>query len=299
MPQAIESFDFSDYDIVISDSHSFGKGIKVPPCVLHICYCFTPTRYLWLNPKEHLKKSSLYTGLIKKIIPAFIAILKKWDKKAAGRPDLMVAICQNIQKRIEKYYNRNSKIIFPPIDWDFFRPTQKISDFFLYVSRLEPHKRPELAIAAFNQLKLPLKVVGSGSMEQKLKEIAGPNIEFLAGISDQKLRDLYSQAQAVIFPQEEDFGLVPLEAAACGTPTIAFKKGGATETVIEGITGEFFHRPQVKDLIKTIKRFKIEKFNPQFLRKHAKQFSIQEFQKNFQGLVEQEYLDKLKKADLN
>jgi len=292
MPIAVESFDLAKYDIVISDSHSFGKGIKVPKNVLNICYCYTPTRYLWLNSQEHLEKSSLYARPIKKIIPAFLKILKKWDLKAAARPDIFVSISRTVQKRVKKYYNRDSQIIYSPIDWDFFKPTKKISDFFLYVSRLEPHKKPELAITAFNKLKLPLKVVGKGSLAEDLKKIAQPNIEFLGEVSDLKLRDLYSSAKAVIFPQEEDLGLIPLEAAACGTPTIAFKKGGATETVIEGITGEFFRRPTAQNLAKTVQRFNYQKFNPIFLRKHAKRFSIQNFQKNIQELIKQEYFKK-------
>ena len=289
MPKAIESLDFGKYDIVISDSHSFGKGIKIPKKTLHICYCYTPTRYLWLNPKEHLKKTQ-FLGPLKSIAPFVLNQLKKWDLKAAKRPNVYGATCQNVQKRIKKYYNRNSQVIYSPIDWNFWRKTKETCNFLLYVSRLEPHKRPDLAVLAFNKLGLALKVVGVGSLEEKLKETAKPNIEFLGEVSDRKLRDLYSQAKAVVFPQEEDFGLVPLEAAACGTPTIAFKKGGSLETVIDNVTGKFFTKPQIKSLITTIQRFKPEKFNSRDLRKHAKKFSIQEFQKNLKKLVEKEYL---------
>jgi len=189
----------------------------------------------------------------------------------------------------KKYYNRNSQVIYSPIDWNFWRQTAAKSDFFLYVSRLEPHKKPDLAVLAFNKLGLPLKVVGTGSLGEKLKKIAKPNIEFLGEPTDDELRDLYSQAVAVIFPQDEDFGLVPLEAAACGTPTIAYKKGGALETVVEGVTGEFFEKPTPKSLVEVVKKFKWQKFDPEILRKHAKQFSVQEFQRNFKKLIEEKY----------
>jgi len=296
MPKAVESFDFSKYDLVISDCHSYAKGIIVPEKTLHICYCHTPIRYLWLNPKEHIERWQ-FPGLAKKLIPFDFIFeqLRKWDLKAAKKPDAFYANSFNVQKRIKKYYNRNSGVLWPPIDRHFWHPTKskKSEDFFLYISRLEPHKRPDLAVAAFNRIGQRLKVVGAGSLKEKLQKMAGPNIEFLAKVSDQKLRDLYSQAKAVVFPQEEDFGLVPLEAAACGTPTIAFKKGGALETIIKGVTGEFFEKPTAKSLAEAIEKFKPEKFSANILRKHAKQFSIQEFQKNFKKLVEKEYIKKI------
>ncbi len=292
MPKAVESLDFSKYDLVISGCHSYAKGIIVPEKTLHICYCHTPIRYLWLNPKEHIEKWQFF-GPAKKLIPFEFIFnqLRKWDLKAAQKPNVCMANSFNVQKRIKKYYNRNSGVLYSPIDWNFWRPTKskKSEDFFLYISRLEPHKKPDLAVSAFNRTEQSLKVVGVGSLKEKLKEMAGPEIEFLGKVSDQKLRDLYSQATAVIFPQEEDFGLVPLEAAACGTPTLAFKKGGALETVIKGVTGEFFEKPTVKSLADAVKKFKPEKFDSKILRKHAKQFSIQQFQKNVKKLIEKEY----------
>jgi len=288
MPKAIKSLDFSNYDIIISDSHCFAKGIRFPKTALHICYCYTPTRYLWLNSKEHLQKTQFF-GPLKKIIPRLLEKLKKWDYQAAQKPTAIGATCQNVQKRIKLYYNRNSTVIYSPIDWHFWRPTKKKSDFFLYVSRLEPHKRPDLAVWAFNRIGLSLKVVGKGSLLEKLAKIAKSNIEFLGEVSDSKLRDLYSQAKAVIFPQEEDYGLVPLEAAACGTPTIAYKKGGALETIIENVTGTFFEKPAANSLIKAIENFQAEKFNPKILRKHTQNYSIERFQKNFKEFVKKEY----------
>ena len=292
MPKAVESLDFSKYDLIISGCHSYAKGIIVPEETLHICYCHTPIRYLWLNPKEHIEKWQFF-GPVKKLIPFEFIFnqLRKWDLVAAQRPDAFYANSFNVQKRIKKYYNRNSGVLWPPIDWNFWRPTKsnkKSENFFLYISRLEPHKKPDLAVSAFNRTGQPLKVVGIGSLEGKLKEMAGPEIEFLGKVSDKKLRDLYSQATAVIFPQEEDFGLVPLEAAACGTPTLAFKKGGALETILAGVTGEFFEKPTIKSLADTVRKFKPEKFNSKILRKHAKQFSIQQFQKNVKKLIEKE-----------
>ncbi|HLC38668.1 MAG TPA: glycosyltransferase [Patescibacteria group bacterium] len=298
MAKAVESLDFSKYNLVISDNHSFSKGVITGNKTFHINYCYTPTRYLWLNPTEHIKRTQFF-GPFKKIIPYFINRLKKWDFEAAKRPDIFVSICKNVQKRVKKYYNRNSQIIYPPIDWDFFRPTGQTSDFFLYISRLEPHKKPDLAVLAFVKNGLPLKVVGTGSMFDSLKASASSNIEFLGEVSDTKLRDLYSAAKAVIFPQEEDFGLVPLEAAACGTPTIAFAKGGALETVIEGKTGTFFHQPNPASLNLAITKFNRKKYLARSLRSHAKKFSIQSFQIKFLQMMVREYSRWLKNSKNN
>jgi glycosyltransferase involved in cell wall biosynthesis len=284
MSKAVESWDFSKYDVVITDSHSFGKGIITGPKTFHVNYCYTPTRYLWLNSEEHIERSKYFKPL-KKIIPIILKRLKVWDLKAAKRPDKFVAICKNIQNKIKKYYNRSSEIIFPPIDWQFWRPTKKRADFYLYISRLEPHKKPDLAVKAFNNLGLKLKVVGVGTLEKSLKKIASDNIEFLGEVTDTELRDLYSSALAVIFPQDEDFGLVPLEAAACGTPSIAYKKGGALETIIDKKTGEFFDKPTLESLAKVVKKFNANAYDSKTLRNHARKFSIQEFQKNFKKYI--------------
>ncbi len=291
---AIEKLDFSGYDLVISNNHSFSKGIITRGKTRHICYCHTPTRWIWLDPSEHIERSN-YPFFIKWFIPGLIKKLKKWDYSAAQRPDIMVGNSKNVKKRIKKYYNRDSYVIWPAIDTEFFKPTNlKRQDYYFYISRLEPHKKPDLAVEAFNRLGLKLKVAGNGSMMDKLKEMAKDNIEFLGEVSQDDLKKLFQSAQAVIFPQEEDFGLVPLEAQACGTPVIAYGKGGALETVIEGKTGVFFNEDKAPSLVNAVRGFNSEKFSKTIIRKNAEKFSFNEFKKKWMKLVKKVMTGKIK-----
>lgn len=288
MPKAMERLNLSEYDLILSESHSFAKGITKRPDALHICYCHTPTRYLWLDSREHITQSG-YHPLVKKIVPNLMNKMRRWDLSAADRVDDFIANSENAHNRIAKVYKRDSSVIHPPVDAEFFHSTRKPADYFLYVSRLEPHKSAEIAILAFNKLGLPLKIAGTGSMENKLKAMAKPNIEFLGRVDDNKLRDLFSGALALIFPQEEDFGIVPLEAMACERPIIAYNKGGALETVVEGVTGTFFSQPTANSLTLAVIKFKPDKYNPKLIRTHAKKFDQAVFQREIKEYVTDKY----------
>ncbi len=286
-PRAIESFNFKNYDLIISNSHSFAKGVNFKGKTRHICYCHTPTRWIWLESESHVKRSN-FPFFLKSVIPFLVEKLKTWDFQAAHKPNLIIANSHNVKKRIKKYYNRKSKVIWPAVDTKFFIPANKQrKDFFLYVSRLEPHKKPDLAIQAFSGTDYKLKVVGVGSMFEGLKKEAGKNIEFLGEVSNQELRELYQSTQALIFPQEEDFGLVPLEAQACGTPVIAYKKGGALETIKQGQTGIFFEKPTPESLLNAVENFVPQRFSKILIRKHAEKFSFENFQNSWQKIVKQ------------
>ena len=251
MPGAIEGFDFSEYDLVLSDSSSFAKGIKTDK--LHICYCHTPTRFLWTDP-EYIDYQK-YTWVLRFLGKVFLPFLKHWDYNAAQRPNFYIANSTNVQNRIKKYYDRESVVMHPPIDTEFYRPMGGKQDYFFTVSRLEPYKRVDLIIEAFNELGWPLKIAGTGTMEKELKAQAHPNIEFVGRVSNEDLRKHYSEAKAFIFSAIEDAGMTIVEAQAAGTPVIALRAGGALETVVEGVTGEFFDKQTAGSLVEKLKNF--------------------------------------------
>lgn len=282
MPMAFESFDFSGFDVVISVTSESAKGILTKPGTFHICYCLTPTRYLWSGYDFYFPNT-----ISKLLVSPAIAYLRKWDKVASHRPDVMVAISTEVQERIQKYYNRDSQIIFPPLEDVFFkkRTNSKREDFYLVVSRLVPYKRVDLVVEAFNRLGKELVVVGEGSEEEKLKGMAKDNIVFTGELTDARLIDYYERSLALIMPQVEDFGLTALEAQACGTPVIAYKGGGAKDTVKDGITGLFFVKQEVDSLIDTIERFEQLSFDRTKIRLNAKRFAKNRFKKEFLRLV--------------
>jgi len=281
MPLAFESFDFSDFDLVISVTSAQGKGIITKPSTYHLCYCLTPTRYLFSSHDQYFKNKFL-----KLLASPILNYLLNWDKVVAQRPDRYAAISENVRKRIKKYYHRDSDLIYPPVDLKKFHPGKsKKGDYFLVVSRLVPYKKIDLVIQAFNNLGLPLKIVGVGSQLGSLKRQANSNIDFLGQLTDKQLLSYYQNCRAVIFPTDEDFGLVPLEAQACGRPVIAFGAGGVLETVKQGITGTFFYPQTAEALIKEIKKFKPEIYKPENCCQNAKNFSQDNFKKNFKDLV--------------
>jgi len=279
MPIAIESFDLKTYDLIISSSSALIKGVKTRKNQRHFCYCHTPTRYLWSDVKDYLKTAPI-PALIRPIMPIVIWFLKKWDFRAAQRPDFYIANSKNIQNKIKKYYHRNSTVIYPPVAGDKFKINAKLEDYFFLVARLEPYKKADLVIEAFNRLpRLKLKITGSGSKKEELVKKAGPNITFTGRVSDAELADLYARARAFIFPQEEDFGITALEAMASGRPVIAYRKGGVLESVVDGKTGEFFYPQTATALVKVLTKFQSGKFNPQTIRQHALGFDQEVFKK--------------------
>ena len=284
MPLAIEQFDFSDYDLVISISASFAKGIITKPGTKHICYCLTPPRFLWDNSQKFVEEFG-YPRLIKKLLPPFITYLRIWDKEASLRVDEFWSISDFIKSRVRKYYSKDSIVIYPPVNVSKFHVSDKISNYFFMVGRLVSYKRFDLAVKAFNKNGSPLKIVGVGSELNKLKKIAGKNIEFLGLVSDEKLAELYSNAQACIFPQEEDFGIVPLESMASGRPVIAYRAGGSMETIVENKTGIFFDEQTPESLQMAIEKFHNFDFKPEYCRKQAEKFDINIFKNKISGLI--------------
>ncbi len=291
MPSTFESFDFSRFDIVISVTSEAAKGILTTPKTFHLCYCLTPTRYLWSGREFYFKSPPSKFSFIpffKFLSIPFIWYLKRWDVKASKRPDKIVAISTEVQKRIQKYYKRGSEIIFPPVDTPNTKENRlknKKGDYYLLVNRLIPYKRVDLAVKAFNALGNSLYIVGSGSEEIKLKKIARSNIKFLGQVNEKELCQLYSRAKALIMPQEEDFGIVAVEAQSFGVPVIAYKKGGALDTVIEGKTGIFFRNQTVKSLMQSVKKFDRMSFNARVLKENAKRFSFEIFRKGILGQI--------------
>jgi glycosyltransferase involved in cell wall biosynthesis len=277
MPTAFEQLSFNQYDLVISVTSWPAKAIITKPETKHICYCLTPPRYIWQRQFSTKFKYFLSTPL------------RYFDYFYGQRPDKMLTISQHVAKRINKYYRRSAQVVYPGVNTNKFTisPNQSKKDYFLFIARLVPYKKADLAIKAFNQLKLNLKIVGTGRQEQNLKKLANKNINFLGNVSEQELIKLYQQAQALIMPQIEDFGLTALEAQACGTPVIAFNQGGARETIKNNQTGILFNQQTPASLIKAIKQFKQTKFKPQSCRQHALEYSLDKFKTNFEQKINQ------------
>lgn len=288
MPTATESYDLMEYDVVLSSCSAMAKGVITRSNTLHICYCHTPTRYLWSDTHRYVEELK-YNRLIKKIVPYFLNHLRSWDQLAAQRVDIFVANSKNVSGRIKKYYRRDSIVIHPPVETDKLQIAKNIDKYFLTGGRLVAYKRFDLAIQAFNRLDIPLKIFGEGPEEKKLKKIAKPNIEFLGLVDQKTLTDLYSQAIAFIHPQIEDFGITAVESMASGRPVIAYAAGGACETVVEGKTGKFFDEQTWEALADTVVRFKPENYNSAEIKQYAQQFSVDRFKKEITELVNSEW----------
>ncbi len=288
-PYVFESFNFSDYNVVITITSSFAKSVITKPETLHLCYMLTPTRYFWIDTDTY------FDNPIKRLAKTKLVKWRRWDFVAAQRPDHIISISKTVQQRVKQYYQRDSLVIYPPFDLDYWQsikkqvtniPYQTDSKYFLVVSRLEPYKRVDLAIEVFNKLGDPLIIVGKGTQFSKLKPMAKTNVKFLSDLNDQELGQLYQRARALIMPQEEEFGYVSLEAQFFGCPVIAYKKGGATETVLEGKTGIFFNQQNSNQLLAAVERLAKIEYN---LKKqalslgleNAKQFSREQFDKQF------------------
>jgi glycosyltransferase involved in cell wall biosynthesis len=283
-PFAFEQFDLSEFDLVISNSSAFCHGVLTTAHTRHICYCLTPTRFIW-NFHEYARDENIGI-LARRLLPLLLTQVRMWDRVAADRVDHFIAISAAVEKRIAKFYRRESEIIHPPVDCTSFELVAEPDDFFLIVSRLVPYKRVDLAVRAFNELGLPLVIAGDGRDRARLQRMAGPNVRFLGRVSESRLRELYSRCRAFVFPGEEDFGLTPLEAQASGRPVIAYAAGGALDTVVDGYTGLFFQERTPASLITALKRFEVEDFDPLAVRAHAMAFDTPVFRQRFVSYVE-------------
>lgn len=284
-PLAIESFDLAGFDFVLSSSHCVAKGIKVPKEAVHICYCYTPMRYAWLFFADYFAKESL---IKRKAISLVVRRLKKWDLETNERVDFFIAISDNVRIRIRDIYNRDAQVIYPPVDTQKFALSERDDGFYLIVSALVPYKRLDIAIEAFNRLGKNLVIIGTGDRAPYLRKISQSNIEFLSWVDDKMLADYYSRCTAVVFPGEEDFGIVPLEAQACGKPVIAYAKGGALETVTKN-TGFFFYEQTPLSLERAVLDFEKIKdnFKKQILRSNALKFDREIFKEKIKNFIEE------------
>lgn len=288
MPMAFESFDLNEYDVVLSSSTSCAKGVITNPSTMHVCYCNSPMRYGWEFYYEYANDSKM-NKIKKRLLKYLMNYMRVWDAISANRVDYFIANSENVAKRIWKHYRRESVVIHPAVRCNLFNISQVDEDYFFIVSRLVPYKRIDLAVEAFNELGLPLVIVGDGSEREKLESMSKDNIKFLGRQSDEVIKDHYSKCRAFIFPGEEDFGITPLEAQASGRPVIAYGKGGALETVIDGKTGVFFEEQSKESLIEAIKRFEKIKFDKVEIRNHSLQFDEEIFKKKIDNFIQSKY----------
>jgi len=302
-PRAVESWDFSDYDLVISSSSAFTHGIITNGKPKHLSYVHSPARYLWDQTHAVQKRTH---PLIRRYLSKTFHNLRIWDSEAASRPDMLLAASNEVQRRIELYWDQDSEVLYPPIDDFYFNDlpppsgewlgvgevvqkqvTRQHSEYFLIVSTLARYKHIDIAIEACNKLGLHLNIIGDGPDRKRLEQLAGPTIHFYGYRQGDELRDLYADAQAVIFPGYEDFGLVPLEANACGTPVIAYRAGGALETQVEGATAAFFDQQNAASLAETLQSFDHKKYSSVKCRKNAETFRRSHFEQQLHTKITQ------------
>ncbi|MFT7184392.1 MAG: glycosyltransferase involved in cell wall biosynthesis [Oceanicoccus sp.] len=286
MPSAIESFDLSEYDVVISSSSAYSHGIITNLDTTHICYYHSPMRYAWDYTHEYLKEQNL--GAIGELIASrLLHKVRQWDFLAADRVDVPIANSRTVRNRIRKYYRQESQIIHPPVDVESFKLTPHHEGYFLIVSTLTPYKKIDLAVELFNRLGKRLVIIGDGPDRARLERMAAENIDFLGYKSDEMVKEYMQNCRAFIFPGEEDFGMAPVEAMACGKPVLAYGKGGLTETMKEGVTGQLFKEPTIESMEAALTQLLINEkdYDPHAIREHSKQFSKERFEKAMQALV--------------
>ncbi|MFD1161311.1 MULTISPECIES: glycosyltransferase [Hwangdonia] len=300
-PLAIEQLDLTDYDLVISSSSSVAKGVLTRPNQLHISYVYSPVRYAWDLYAQYIKEAKLDKGIKGFFARYFLFKLRLWDYSTANRPDHYIAISNYVGKRIKKIYNKESIVIYPPVDTESFTITKQTSDYYITCSRMVPYKKIDLIVEAFSKTDKKLIVVGDGPDYKKIKKLVSPNINLKGYVEKEEMQELIKRARAFIFAAEEDFGIAPIEAQACGVPVIAFGKGGALET-IKGVfpsesmiseteTGVFFDNQKVNSLLEALNYFEKNEslFNKEVIRKNAERFSIKRFENEFKETVERLY----------
>lgn len=286
-PLAIEGFDLSDHEMVLSCSHSVAKGVLTHVDQYHICYCYTPVRYAWDLHHQYLKEIK---GLKKKLAKLILHYFRIWDLQSANRVDHYVGISKYVAKRIQKIYGRQADVIYPPVDTDYFSLEPKKEDYYVAASRMVPYKKIDLIVEAFSKMpEKKLVVIGNGPDFDKVKSKAAKNIELLGYQPDEVIRQHLQKAKAFVFAAIEDFGIIPVEAQSCGTPVIAFGKGAVLETVIDGRTGLFYEHQIPESLISAVEKFEKNSFDPNLIRKHAETFHKKRFQTEMRSLIEEKY----------
>ena len=290
-PLAIEQFDLSGYDVVLSSSHAFAKGVLTHSKQLYISYMHTPIRYAWDLYHQYLYESGLNHGLKGILAKYFLHKIRLWDVSTANRVDHYIANSHYIASRIKKIYNKSSDVIYPPVDIDKFALRESKEEFYLTASRMVPYKKIDLIVEAFSQTDKKLLVIGDGPDMGKIKSKASKNIELLGFADDKTMADLMGQAKAFVFAAEEDFGITPVEAQACGTPVICFGRGGALETVREDISGLYFMEQNIRELLATVDKFEqsYDKFEPIKIRENSLKFSRTRFESEIKSYVEKKY----------
>jgi glycosyltransferase involved in cell wall biosynthesis len=286
-PLAFQSFDLTGYDLILSSSSAFAKGIKVPQGALHICYCYSPMRFVW-DYENYIEKEE-FGRVTKWILPWIIQYLKRWDLVTVSKVHHFISISNHIKERISKCYHVDSEVIYPPVKCDRFKIGDKQEGYYLIVSRLNAYKRIDLVIDTFNKLGLPLLIAGEGPRKKALEVISNKNITFLGRVSEEQLPELYSNSKAFIFPGMEDFGMAPVEAMASGRPVIAFGKGGALETVQDGKTGILFNEQSSNALSEAVTKLENTLFDPILIKKQAERFSENRFKKQLRQFIDRKY----------
>lgn len=285
MPLALELLDLSDYDLVLSSESGPAKGVIPPPGSVHVCYCHTPMRYIWNMYHEYRSRAGILTRLV---MPPLAHYLRLWDTASAARVDHFVANSRTVANRIRRYYGRDAQVIFPPVDTHAFQPVpaSELGDFYLMAGELVAYKRPDLAVRAFNESGRKLVVIGGGEMLETMRRLAGPTVTVLGPQPFDVLKRHYAQCRALIFPGEEDFGLVPIEAMASGRPVIAYGRGGATETVVDGVTGVFFPEQTPAALNAAVARLDQLTLDVSKIVQHAQNFSIAVFEREMKIMID-------------
>lgn len=284
LPSAIESLDLSQYDVIISSTNSFAKGVITKPKSIHIAYCHAPATFLW-NAFHSYRKQQRKNGFGNFMILLLTHYLRQWDRQAADRVDYFIANSKLTQNRIKKYYRRDSVVIYPPVDVDRLKPTKEHKDYFLIVSQLTQYKNIDIAIEAFNKINLPLVIIGDGPERKRLQKLAGPNVEIKGFLDDETTVEYYQNCRAFIFAGSDDFGIAPVESMAAGKPVLALRDGGALETIIEGKTGEFFDAPIIELLADGVRRITENTYDYKLIRKHSERFSTSVFINNIEKYI--------------
>ena len=291
-PLAVELWDFSSYDLVISSSHCAVKSVKVPRRTVHVCYCHSPMRYAWDQFEAYFGPAQI--GELKsRLMRPIMRQMARWDRLTASRVDRFLANSQYVAGRIGRYYNRRSAVVHPPVDTDFYSPESRSSSAgFLIVSALVPYKRLDVAIDACRRVNVPLTIIGTGPEEARLRALAGPDVRFLGWLRDDEIRTHYRSATATLLPGTEDFGIVPVESQACGTPVVALDDGGARETVIDGKTGILVPEPTAEAFASALNRAMDSPFDPAAARANALRFSRQQFMESIRTALDEAIAEK-------